>query len=89
MVLPLCCVGWCSQVETPKGATISTVSCGCDGTFFLTESGKVLACGSNELNKLGLNQGFSGLKNHPGEVGRHSDTGQTLFTPLTSNHQQK
>ncbi|XP_062325916.1 serine/threonine-protein kinase Nek9 [Osmerus eperlanus] len=57
------------QVETPKGATISTVSCGCDGTFFLTESGKVLACGSNELNKLGLNQGFSGLKNHPGEQG--------------------
>ncbi|KAG7237236.1 hypothetical protein INR49_032569 [Caranx melampygus] len=55
------------QVEIPKGATISSVSCGSDGTFFLTETGKVLACGNNEFNKLGLNQGISGLKNHPGE----------------------
>uniref|UniRef100_A0AAQ6AHZ9 non-specific serine/threonine protein kinase n=1 Tax=Amphiprion ocellaris TaxID=80972 RepID=A0AAQ6AHZ9_AMPOC len=54
-------------VEIPKGATISSVSCGSDGTFFLTETGKVLACGHNEFNKLGLNQGLSGLKNHPGE----------------------
>ncbi|XP_011615278.2 serine/threonine-protein kinase Nek9 isoform X1 [Takifugu rubripes] len=56
------------QVEIPKGAAISSVSCGSDGTFFLTEAGKVLACGNNEFNKLGLNQGISGLKNHPGEV---------------------
>ncbi|KAG7510417.1 serine serine/threonine-protein kinase Nek9 [Solea senegalensis] len=55
------------QVEVPKGATISSVCCGSDGTFFLTESGKVLACGNNEYNKLGLNQGVSGIKNHPGE----------------------
>ncbi|XP_061599731.1 serine/threonine-protein kinase Nek9 [Cololabis saira] len=55
------------QVEIPKGATISSVSCGSDGTFFLTEMGKVLACGNNEFNKLGLNQGISGIKNHPGE----------------------
>uniref|UniRef100_A0A667Y508 non-specific serine/threonine protein kinase n=1 Tax=Myripristis murdjan TaxID=586833 RepID=A0A667Y508_9TELE len=55
------------QVEVPKGATISSVSCASDGTFFLTETGKVLACGNNEFNKLGLNQGISGLKNHPGE----------------------
>ncbi|XP_037551032.1 serine/threonine-protein kinase Nek9 [Nematolebias whitei] len=55
------------QVTIPRGAAISSVSCGCDGTFFLTESGKVLACGNNEFNKLGLNQGFSGIKNHPGE----------------------
>lgn len=56
------------QVEIPKSAVISSVSCGSDGTFFLTEAGKVLACGNNEFNKLGLNQGISGLKNHPGEV---------------------
>lgn len=55
-------------MEIPKGATIASVSCGSDGTFFLTEAGKVLACGNNEFNKLGLNQGISGLKNHPGEV---------------------
>ncbi|XP_037097661.1 serine/threonine-protein kinase Nek9 isoform X1 [Syngnathus acus] len=56
------------QVELPKGATISSVSCSSDGTFFLTDTGKVLACGNNEFNKLGLNQEFSGLKHHPGEV---------------------
>ncbi|XP_059209716.1 serine/threonine-protein kinase Nek9 [Centropristis striata] len=55
------------QVEIPKAATISSVSCASDGTFFITETGKVLACGNNEFNKLGLNQGISGLKNHPGE----------------------
>lgn len=55
------------QVKVPKGAAISSVSCSSDGTFFLTETGKVLACGNNEFNKLGLNQGISGIKNHPGE----------------------
>uniref|UniRef100_A0A8C2F3T5 non-specific serine/threonine protein kinase n=1 Tax=Cyprinus carpio TaxID=7962 RepID=A0A8C2F3T5_CYPCA len=55
------------QVEVPKGAFIESVYCGSDGTFFLTESGKVLACGNNELNKLGLNQGISGIKNHTRE----------------------
>ncbi|XP_076833876.1 serine/threonine-protein kinase Nek9 isoform X2 [Brachyhypopomus gauderio] len=54
-------------VEVPKGASIDSVYCGSDGTFFLTESGRVLACGNNEQNKLGLNQSFSGIKNHPGE----------------------
>uniref|UniRef100_A0A8D0CH24 non-specific serine/threonine protein kinase n=1 Tax=Scleropages formosus TaxID=113540 RepID=A0A8D0CH24_SCLFO len=56
------------QVTVPKGATITSVHCGSDGTFFLTESGKVLACGNNEINKLGLNQGISGIMNHSGEV---------------------
>ncbi|XP_028855399.1 serine/threonine-protein kinase Nek9-like isoform X2 [Denticeps clupeoides] len=55
------------QVDVPKGARFDSVYCGSDGTFFLTESGKVLACGNNEFNKLGLNQGITGLKNHPGE----------------------
>uniref|UniRef100_A0AAY5EZU0 non-specific serine/threonine protein kinase n=1 Tax=Electrophorus electricus TaxID=8005 RepID=A0AAY5EZU0_ELEEL len=54
-------------VEVPKGASIDSVYCGSDGTFFLTESGRVLACGNNEQNKLGLNQGITGIKNHPGE----------------------
>ncbi|XP_066551047.1 serine/threonine-protein kinase Nek9 isoform X2 [Amia ocellicauda] len=56
------------QVDLPKSVIISSVRCGCDGTYFLTESGKVLACGNNELNKLGLNQGISGIMNHSGEV---------------------
>ncbi|KAG7466419.1 hypothetical protein MATL_G00164470 [Megalops atlanticus] len=56
------------QVDVPKGASIASVHCGCDGTFLLTESGKVLACGNNEFNKLGLNQGISGIMNHSGEM---------------------
>uniref|UniRef100_A0A3B5LPK9 non-specific serine/threonine protein kinase n=1 Tax=Xiphophorus couchianus TaxID=32473 RepID=A0A3B5LPK9_9TELE len=56
------------KVEVPRGASISSVSCGSDGTFFLTEMGKVLACGNNDFNKLGLNQGISGIKNHSGET---------------------
>ena len=36
------------------------VRCGVDGTMFLTDMGCLLACGSNEDNKLALNnrQGF-------------------------------
>ncbi|XP_063039488.1 serine/threonine-protein kinase Nek9 isoform X3 [Engraulis encrasicolus] len=54
-------------VELPKSAIIESVSCGSDGTFLVTESGKVLACGNNDNNKLGLNQGITGLKHQPGE----------------------
>ncbi|XP_023582161.1 serine/threonine-protein kinase Nek9 isoform X1 [Trichechus manatus latirostris] len=52
------------KVDVPKALIIVSVQCGCDGTFLLTQSGKVLACGLNELNKLGLNQCMSGIINH-------------------------
>uniref|UniRef100_A0A3P9IZ44 non-specific serine/threonine protein kinase n=1 Tax=Oryzias latipes TaxID=8090 RepID=A0A3P9IZ44_ORYLA len=73
------------QVKVPIGASISSVSCGSDSTFFLTESGKVLACGNNEFNKLGLNQGISGIKNHPGEgyQGIPYTTAMTLVKQLS------
>lgn len=40
--------------------SIKQVRCGYDGTMFLTDTGALLACGSNANNKLGLNnrQGF-------------------------------
>ncbi|KAK3701599.1 hypothetical protein QZH41_019907 [Actinostola sp. cb2023] len=40
--------------------SIRDVRCGVDGTMFLTDTGALLACGSNANNKLGLNnrQGF-------------------------------
>lgn len=53
-----------AQVDVPKTLTIVSVHCGCDGTFLLTQTGKVLACGLNEFNKLGLNQCTSGIINH-------------------------
>ncbi|XP_064427454.1 serine/threonine-protein kinase Nek9 isoform X2 [Mirounga angustirostris] len=52
------------KVDVPKALIIVAVQCGCDGTFLLTQSGKVLACGLNEFNKLGLNQCMSGIINH-------------------------
>jgi len=51
-------------VDVPKTLNIVSVHCGCDGTFLLTQTGKVLACGLNEFNKLGLNQCTSGIINH-------------------------
>ncbi|XP_068110618.1 serine/threonine-protein kinase Nek9 isoform X2 [Hyperolius riggenbachi] len=52
------------KVEVQRGLCIVSVSCGSDGSFLLTQSGKVLACGSNEHNKLGLNQYTAGIINH-------------------------
>ncbi|XP_015143167.2 serine/threonine-protein kinase Nek9 isoform X2 [Gallus gallus] len=52
------------KVDVPKTLNIVSVHCGCDGTFLLTQTGKVLACGLNEFNKLGLNQCTSGIINH-------------------------
>nr|XP_033807302.1 serine/threonine-protein kinase Nek9 isoform X1 [Geotrypetes seraphini] len=52
------------QVDVPKTLNIVSVHCSSDGTFLLTQSGKVLACGLNEFNKLGLNQCTSGIINH-------------------------
>ncbi|XP_023559496.1 serine/threonine-protein kinase Nek9 [Octodon degus] len=52
------------RVDVPKALIIVAVQCGSDGTFLLTQSGKVLACGLNEFNKLGLNQCTSGIINH-------------------------
>ncbi|XP_069807177.1 serine/threonine-protein kinase Nek9 isoform X2 [Dendropsophus ebraccatus] len=52
------------KVEVQRGLSIVSVSCGADGSFLLTQSGKVLACGLNEHNKLGLNQCTAGIINH-------------------------
>ncbi|XP_078516046.1 serine/threonine-protein kinase Nek9 isoform X1 [Lissotriton helveticus] len=52
------------KVEVQKTLNIVSVQCSSDGTFLLTQSGKVLACGLNECNKLGLNQCMSGIINH-------------------------
>nr|XP_006823755.1 PREDICTED: serine/threonine-protein kinase Nek9-like [Saccoglossus kowalevskii] len=42
--------------------TIVSVCAGPDTSFFLTARGRLLACGSNEFNKLGLNNVASGLR---------------------------
>ncbi|XP_021346577.1 serine/threonine-protein kinase Nek9-like isoform X2 [Mizuhopecten yessoensis] len=50
------------KVETPGKHFIKHVYAGSDSTFLVTTSGRVLACGSNEYNKLGLNSETSGLR---------------------------
>lgn len=45
-----------TQVSFPSGIRIVRVFCGNDCSVFLDEVGNVWACGSNKLNKLGLNE---------------------------------
>ncbi|CAH2328936.1 serine threonine- kinase Nek9 [Pelobates cultripes] len=71
------------QVEVPRGLCIVNISCGSDGSFLLTQSGKVLACGSNEHNKLGLNQCTAGIINHEAFLEVPYTTSLTLAKPLT------
>ncbi|XP_069771956.1 serine/threonine-protein kinase Nek9 isoform X2 [Narcine bancroftii] len=52
------------RVDLPVSLSVVSVQCGSDGTFFVTQSGKVLACGNNEYNKLGLNHYLRGLRTH-------------------------
>ena len=56
------------QAETASKHTIHHVYAGTDGTFLLTATGRVLACGSNEYNKLGFNSETSGLKKRKPKV---------------------
>ncbi|XP_043239693.1 serine/threonine-protein kinase Nek8-like [Amphibalanus amphitrite] len=43
------------EVTIPDDQVVENVRCGGDGTIFITQQGTLLACGSNERNKLGLN----------------------------------
>ena len=54
---PVCCRH--TPQPIPLGEPIESVKCGFDGTMFLTTSGTLLACGSNQFNKLGLNDRVS------------------------------
>ena len=56
------------QAETTKKHLIKYVLAGTDGSFLLTTTGRVLACGSNQFNKLGFYSETSGLKKHKKQV---------------------
>ncbi|XP_038646357.1 LOW QUALITY PROTEIN: serine/threonine-protein kinase Nek9 [Scyliorhinus canicula] len=71
------------HVNLPMSLSIVLVQCGSDGTFFMTQSGKVLACGNNEYNKLGLNHYMRGLRNHQIKV----DQEVPYMTSLTLSKQ--
>ncbi|XP_062902148.1 serine/threonine-protein kinase Nek9 isoform X1 [Mobula hypostoma] len=71
------------RVDVPVSLSVVSVQCGSDGTFFVTQSGKVLACGNNEYNKLGLNHYMRGLRT------QHSKPDQEVpyMTTLTLSKQ--
>lgn len=50
------------KVKTPGKHFIKHVLGGSEGTFLITTTGRVLACGSNEHNILGFNSEMSGLR---------------------------
>ena len=49
------------QVQTRGRHSIRSVHAGSDNTFVVKTNGRVLACGSNEHNKLGCNSAAQGL----------------------------
>ncbi|KAL4238486.1 Serine/threonine-protein kinase Nek9 [Mactra antiquata] len=56
------------KAELRKPYQVKHVYAGIDGTAILTHTGRVIACGSNEFNKLGFNSETSGLKKHKPKV---------------------
>ncbi|WAR20027.1 NEK9-like protein [Mya arenaria] len=56
------------DVSFPSTHHIKHVYAGSESTFLLTQSGRVLAAGSNEHNKLGFNANIYGIKKHKPKV---------------------
>lgn len=56
------------QVPLPAKQKIESVVAGLDCTFLIASSGKVLACGNNEHNKLGLNSEVRGVAKRRAKV---------------------
>ncbi|XP_012945754.1 serine/threonine-protein kinase Nek9 [Aplysia californica] len=50
------------KVDIPVKQQIKSVCAGSDSSFLLCSSGRLLACGSNQFNKLGFNSQTSGLR---------------------------
>ncbi|XP_023615246.1 serine/threonine-protein kinase Nek8 isoform X5 [Myotis lucifugus] len=68
------------QVPMPPGQEAQRVVCGIDSSMILTVPGRVLACGSNRFNKLGLDHLSLGEEPAP-----HQQVEEVLsFTPLCS-----
>lgn len=57
-----------TEVTVPAGHEIVSVTAGHDCTFLITRAGRVLACGNNEHNKLGLNSEVRGLGKRKAKV---------------------
>ncbi|XP_041376669.1 uncharacterized protein LOC121389122 [Gigantopelta aegis] len=71
-----------AKVKIDEPVMLQRVWCGEDGTMFLSDVGSVFACGSNENNKLGLNnrQGFlMAMKNI---FTKTEVEGKTTLTPV-------
>ena len=67
LVSCVCCLTGL-QVDLPGKQMVKEVVAGSDGTFLVCASGRLLACGSNEFNKLGFNSETSGLRKRKEKV---------------------
>lgn len=67
LVYSVCCLTGL-QVDLPGKQMVKEVVAGSDGTFLVCASGRLLACGSNEFNKLGFNSETSGLRKRKEKV---------------------
>lgn len=56
------------ELHLPVKQKIASVFAGPDCTFLVTDTGKVLACGNNEHNKLGLNSEVRGVAKRKAKV---------------------
>eukprot|EP00048_Salpingoeca_helianthica_P021834 m.14644 g.14644 ORF g.14644 m.14644 type:complete len:1439 (-) comp6476_c0_seq2:37-4353(-) len=65
------------RVELSQAIHPTEVCCGTDGTMLLTEEGRLLACGRNDENKLGLDGRLSLF------FGNKPVEGSLVFKPLT------
>ena len=67
---------------------IRSVHAGPDGSFVIKTNGRVLACGSNEYNKLGFNSSARGLRKHKKEISYDIPCKLTFTTvkPLSKYH---
>lgn len=63
------------EVQLPVRQQVVSVVAGPDCTFLITKTGKVLACGNNGYNKLGLNSEVRGVTKRRAKV---SEIGSTF-----------
>ena len=60
-------------MDLPCKQQVKSVCAGNDSSFLLCSSGRLLACGSNQFNKLGFNSHTSGLRKRKAKVNANAN----------------
>ena len=76
------CVREPREIEMLRGVKISSVTCGMDSTYFITQDGRLLSLGDNSLGQLGRTQDAEKERRDPGawevHVGRESNAAKDV-----------